>query len=33
MGARLISMVKGEPALLIRKEKAPVVGDLHIGLD
>lgn len=33
MGAMLISIVRGEPALLIRKEKALVVGDLHIGLD
>lgn len=33
MGAALISMVKGEPALLIRNAKALVVADLHIGLD
>jgi uncharacterized protein len=29
----LVSLVKGAPALLIRKEKTLVVGDLHIGLD
>ncbi len=29
----LISVVKGYPALLVRHEKALVVGDLHIGLD
>ncbi len=29
----LISLVKGAPALLVRKEKVLVVGDLHIGLD
>jgi putative SbcD/Mre11-related phosphoesterase len=29
----LISFVKGHPALVINKEKALVVGDLHIGLN
>jgi metallophosphoesterase superfamily enzyme len=29
----LVSFVRGAPALLIRKEKVLVVGDLHIGLD
>ncbi|MCL5239479.1 MAG: metallophosphoesterase family protein [Candidatus Marsarchaeota archaeon] len=28
----LVSFVKGRPALLIRKERALVVGDLHIGM-
>lgn len=29
----LVSPIRGAPALLIRKEKVVVVGDLHIGLD
>ncbi len=29
----LVSMIRGAPALLIRREKVLVVGDLHIGLD
>jgi putative SbcD/Mre11-related phosphoesterase len=29
----LVSMIKGAPALLIRKEEVLVVGDLHIGID
>ncbi|VVB76664.1 Calcineurin-like phosphoesterase [uncultured archaeon] len=29
----LISLIKGAPALLIRKERVLVVGDLHIGID
>jgi uncharacterized protein len=29
----LVSLVKGAPALLIKKERTLVVGDLHIGLD
>jgi metallophosphoesterase superfamily enzyme len=28
-----ISMVKGAPALLIRRERVLVIGDLHIGID
>src|SRR5271157_1370209 len=29
----LVSFIRGAPALLIRKERIVVVGDLHIGLD
>jgi uncharacterized protein len=29
----LVSFVKGSPALIVNREKALVVGDLHIGLD
>lgn len=29
----LVSMIRGAPALLIRREKVLVVGDMHIGID